>query len=128
MGVPESSVCNMRKKKDKIKASLKVSEKYFSGGAGAAKRAMHDTSVKNTTLVITEHYLMKYICRRLKEGVSVDGPEIRVQAMKIYKALCVKKGIVNPEPFNASRGWLAALFSQTVQCKTCIVSRRNRFC
>ena len=89
MGVPESSVRNIRKKKDEIKASLKVTEKYFSGGAGAAKRTMHDTSVKNRNLVITEHYLMKYICRRLKEGVSVDGPEIRVQAMKIYKALCV---------------------------------------
>lgn len=106
LNVPESSVRNMRKRKDEIKATLKVTEKFFCGGVGGARRAMHSTTENNRLLVMTEHYVMKWLARRLKENVSVDGPEIRGQAVKIYKALCVKKGVSNPALFTASRGWL----------------------
>ena len=57
-------------------------------------------------LVITEHFLMKWVVRRLRENASVDGPQIREQAKLFYNAVCRKKNVTDPEPFNASRGWL----------------------
>ncbi|KAK3890790.1 hypothetical protein Pcinc_005288 [Petrolisthes cinctipes] len=106
LNVPESSVRNIRKKKDEIKAAIKTTTKYFMGGAGGARRAMHDTTEKNRLHVVTEHYVMKWLARRLRKGASVDGPEIRGRAVAVYQGLCAKHKIQNPAPFIASRGWL----------------------
>ena len=60
------------------------------------RRAMMDTAAKTHLLVYTEHYLIKWLVRRLRENLSEDG----------------QKGVTNPEPFNALRRWLYSFKKQ----------------
>ena len=66
---------------------------------------MHDESDRNRLLMIIEHYLVKWLTRRMKETASVSGPQIQGQARTLYAAIARKKNIVSPH-FDASVGWL----------------------
>ncbi|KAK4309822.1 hypothetical protein Pmani_018583 [Petrolisthes manimaculis] len=49
LNVSESSVRNIRKEMNEIKAAIKTTTEYFMGGAGGARRAMQDTTKKINT-------------------------------------------------------------------------------
>ena len=67
---------------------------------------MKDKGDRNRLLVITEHFLVKWLARRNKENASCNGSVIHEQAKVLYAAIARKKNIKSPPPFNASVGWL----------------------
>ena len=100
MNVPESTVRSMKRQQATLPATLDIYAKYGDNN----KRMM--TSERSRLLSIVEHYLVKWITRRDKDGVSLSGPQIRKQAMVFYNALVEKKKVSNPPSFTASIGWL----------------------
>lgn len=104
LGVPESSVRNIRKAKSEVKKNIESAKKYFP--KAGPSRGIRERSVKNHMLLITEHFLLNWLTRRLEEKQSVDGVEIRRTAREYYAGVCAKKKVQNPPPFTASKGWL----------------------
>ena len=85
---------------------MKIAQKYFGFTTKLSPRVTHELSLKNELMVITEHFVMLWIKRRLREDASVDGPKIREEAKRIYERVCLKRKVTNPPVFDASRGWL----------------------
>ena len=78
-----------------------MAERFITNGS--ACRAKLEATEKSQLLIMTEHFLVKWITKRLKDNVSVDGPQIREQAKIYCDALCRKNSIVNPKSFSALR-------------------------
>ena len=105
LGVGESAVRKILQKRDEIKQAAKL---Y--GGGNFDKRSI--TSKKNNALIRMERYLAQYVRRKDKEGVPLDGRQIKNQA-KLYCKVCVEKERdVTPAPFKASSGWLNNLLKR----------------
>ena len=108
--VPESSVRNIRRAKTDVKKNIASIKKYTCNLKNEKRqevkpRAVRERSERNHMLLITEHYLVQWLSRRLKEKCSVDGVQIRNTALS-YAEICRKKGLKDPPPFTASKGWL----------------------
>ena len=99
LGVGESAVRKILQKRDEIKQAAKL---Y--GGGNFDKRSI--TSKKNNALIRMERYLAQYVRRKEKEGVPLDGRQIKNQAKLYYKVCVEKERDVTPAPFKASSGWL----------------------
>ncbi|KAK4298488.1 hypothetical protein Pmani_029172 [Petrolisthes manimaculis] len=99
LGVGESAVRKVLKKSDEIRQAAKI---Y--GGGSFDNRSR--TAKQNIVLIHMERYLAQYIHRKEKEGVSLDGRQIKNQA-KVYYQVCLEKCSTPPtNPFKASSGWL----------------------
>ena len=77
LGVGESAVRKILQKRDEIKQTAKL---Y--GGGNFDKRSI--TSKKNNALIRMERYLAHYVRRKEKEGVPLDGRQIKNQAKLYY--------------------------------------------
>ncbi|KAG7168318.1 Tigger transposable element-derived protein 2-like 5 [Homarus americanus] len=99
---PESTTRFLKKNKEALTASVNVFSRF------SRNRTFFDTSQRNLLLVITEHYLHKWVERRNCDQGDLSGPQIKHQARVYYAAIAQKKCVNSPPPFNASVGWLAA--------------------
>ncbi|KAK3858664.1 hypothetical protein Pcinc_035170 [Petrolisthes cinctipes] len=106
-GFPEGTVRNFKKQKEAIKASLKVASKLFTGNVQASQRLLTNYSSTNRLIAVMEFYLKRWIEGRFKSKGSINGPQIRNQALLLYNAICKKKNIKYAPPFSASVGWFA---------------------
>ena len=93
LNVPESTVRNIRKNKEKLKATVRVTQKYFGASEVASHtgRITHELSQRNELLLLTEHFVMVWLKRRLSENASVDRPQIRECARTYYEKVCKKR-------------------------------------
>ncbi|KAG7161809.1 putative CENP-B N-terminal and Tc5 transposase DNA-binding domain-containing protein, partial [Homarus americanus] len=99
---PELTIRSLKKNKEALTASVNIFSRFSNS------RTFYGTSQQNLPLVITEHYLHKWVERRNCEQGDLSGPQIRHQARVYYAAVAQDKR-VDPSPlFNASVGWLAA--------------------
>ncbi|KAG7164500.1 hypothetical protein Hamer_G003713 [Homarus americanus] len=92
----ESTIRSNKKNKEALTASVNVFSRFSSSGT------FSDTSQRNLLLVITEHYLHKWMERRNREQGDLSEPQIRHQARVYYVAVEQKKHVNSPPPFNAS--------------------------
>ncbi|KAG7163041.1 CENPB DNA-binding domain containing protein 1-like 16 [Homarus americanus] len=99
---PESTIRSFKKNKEALTASVNIFSRFSSS------RMFSDASQRNLLLVITEHYLHKWVEKRNREQGDLSGPQIRHQARVYYSAAAQKKRVDSPPPFNASVGWLPA--------------------
>ncbi|KAK3894001.1 hypothetical protein Pcinc_002209 [Petrolisthes cinctipes] len=106
-GFPEGTVRNFKRQKEEIKASLKVASKLFTGNVQASQRLLTNYSSTNRLIAVMEFHLERWIEGRFKSKGSINGPQIRNQALLLYNAICKKKKIEYAPPFSASVGWFA---------------------
>ncbi|XP_042215869.1 tigger transposable element-derived protein 1-like [Homarus americanus] len=99
---PESTIRSLKKNKEALTDSVNVFSRFSSN------RTFSDNSQRNLLLVITKHYLHKWVERRHREQGGLCGPQIRHQACVYYAAVVQKKHVNSPPSFNASVVWLAA--------------------
>ncbi|KAG7161332.1 Tigger transposable element-derived protein 1-like 137, partial [Homarus americanus] len=97
---PESTIRSLKHNKETLTASVNVFSRFSSN------RTFSNTSQRNLLLVITEHFLHKWVERRNLEQGDLSGPQIRQQE-HAYAAVAQTKRVNSPPPFNASVGWLA---------------------
>ncbi|KAG7165519.1 hypothetical protein Hamer_G020448 [Homarus americanus] len=93
---PKSTVRSLKKNKEALTASVNVFSRFSSD------RTFSDTSQRNLLLVITEHYLHKWVERRNREQDDLSEPQIRHQARVYYAAVAQKNHVNSPPPFNDS--------------------------
>lgn len=67
-----------------------MAEKYF-GCEGGVAHTMKEITDKNHLIVMTEHFLLRWISHRSTEKASVSGPQIWNQATILYAAIYKKK-------------------------------------
>ncbi|XP_045122673.1 tigger transposable element-derived protein 1-like [Portunus trituberculatus] len=96
LDLSESTVRTIWKKKDEIKASVKV---YGTSQIDNRKRAWDEKLIK------MERFLALWIERKDKEGSSVDKRQIKQQAKCFYEVICCKTNVPVGN-FHASNGWL----------------------
>ena len=96
LGLSESTVRTIWKKKDEIKASVKA---YGTSQIDNRKRAWDEKLMK------MERFLALWIERKEKEGSSVDKRQIKQQAKSFYEVICLKTNVPVGN-FHASNGWL----------------------
>ncbi|KAK3883235.1 hypothetical protein Pcinc_012436 [Petrolisthes cinctipes] len=101
------TVRNFKRQKEEIKASLKVASKLFTGNVQASQRLLTNYSSTNRLIAVMEFHLERWIEGRFKSKGSINGPQIRNQALLLYNEICKKKNIEYAPPFSASVGWFA---------------------
>ncbi|KAK3895414.1 hypothetical protein Pcinc_000866 [Petrolisthes cinctipes] len=89
-GFPEGTVRNFKRQKEEIKASLKVASKLFTGNVQASQRLLTNYSSTNRLIAVMEFHLERWIEGRFKSKGSINGPQIRNQALLLYNAICKK--------------------------------------
>lgn len=109
-GIPESTLRNFKKRKDKLKWSIALARGFRNGRISAIpsldESSLNGMSDKWRLIAITEQRLLNWAYHRLKERDNIDGPVLQKQACVIYQALCKEAAIKNPPVFQASKEWL----------------------
>ncbi|KAK3890069.1 hypothetical protein Pcinc_005984 [Petrolisthes cinctipes] len=96
LGLSESSVRTIWRKRDEIRASIKA---YGASKIDSRKRAPDSKVIK------MERYLNAWVSKKKREGVPVNKKQIMEMAKEFYLTICDKEK-VQPSRFQASTGWL----------------------
>ncbi|KAK3875317.1 hypothetical protein Pcinc_019811 [Petrolisthes cinctipes] len=96
LGLSESSVRTIWRKRDEIRASIKA---YGVSKIDSRKQAPDSKVIK------MERYLNAWISKKEREGVPENKKQIMEMAKEFYLTICDKEK-VQPSGFQASTGWL----------------------
>ncbi|XP_050730733.1 uncharacterized protein LOC127005682 [Eriocheir sinensis] len=106
-GVPESTLRSIKKRKEDLKKSIELAKKYYSDNSSASTTLMNELTDRRRLISTTEHMLVTWAQKRLKEKGTLDSCMLRNQALLFFHSLSKRHGIKVSPPFNASYGWLA---------------------